>query len=205
MRGCAPRTPAFRRFLSNDAGWNFFSGPGVSCSEVWELTLQQPEFPKSRRSATMPSYRCYLFNEDNFIREVVDFDAASDAEACERAKKLHNGGHGVLELWRDENKIYCPERKRARNRNFYSLPVFRSARSAIRSKSSAMVRSINLVPASIASLAALRRLSAWLRYRSANFSLSSLTSLPHSAPTRFARPLASAKLLFAERTREQRD
>ena len=150
----------------------------------------------------MPSYRCYLFNEHNLIHEVVDFDAASDADACERAEKLHNGGHGVLELWRDENKIYCPGRKRARNRDFY---FFRSTCSAIRSKSSAMVRSINLVPASIASLAALRRLSAWLRYRSV-VSLS-LTSLPPpSAPgARFARPSAIAKCLSAERTREHRE
>jgi len=57
----------------------------------------------------MASYRCYLFNRFNRIERVVDFDAMSDAEACETADRLHaETGHGVLELWRDNRKVYCP-------------------------------------------------------------------------------------------------
>ena len=57
----------------------------------------------------MASYRCYLFNKLNRIERVVDFAAASDAEACEEADRLHGEtGYGVLELWRDNRKVYCP-------------------------------------------------------------------------------------------------
>ena len=65
----------------------------------------------------MPSYRCYLFNRFNRIESVVDFDAASDEEACKEADRLHvKSGYGVLELWHDRRKVYCPgaaEKKRA--------------------------------------------------------------------------------------------
>ena len=57
----------------------------------------------------MANYRCYLFNGLNRVERVVDFTAASDAEACEEADRLHTeSGHGVLELWRDNRKVYCP-------------------------------------------------------------------------------------------------
>ena len=57
----------------------------------------------------MANYRCYLFNGLNRIEQVVDFTASSDAEACEKADRLHTDyGHGVLELWRDNRKVYCP-------------------------------------------------------------------------------------------------
>ena len=57
----------------------------------------------------MASYRCYLFNKLNRIERVVDFAAASDAEACEEADRLHREtGYGVVELWRDNRKVYCP-------------------------------------------------------------------------------------------------
>jgi hypothetical protein len=57
----------------------------------------------------MANYRCYLFNGFNRIEHVVDFIASSDAEACEEADRLHaERGHGVLELWRDNRKVYCP-------------------------------------------------------------------------------------------------
>lgn len=57
----------------------------------------------------MANYRCYLFNKLNRIERVVDFTAASDAEACEEADRLHvDAGYGVLELWRDNRKVYCP-------------------------------------------------------------------------------------------------
>ena len=57
----------------------------------------------------MANYRCYIFNGFNRIERVVDFTASSDAEACEEADRLHSeSGHGVLELWRDNRKVYCP-------------------------------------------------------------------------------------------------
>ena len=57
----------------------------------------------------MADYRCYLFNRLNRIDRVVDFTADSDAEACAEADRLHaQGGHGVLELWRENRKVYCP-------------------------------------------------------------------------------------------------
>jgi hypothetical protein len=57
----------------------------------------------------MAEYRCYLFNSLNRIERVVDFTAASDAEACEEADRLHAGhSNGVLELWRENRKVYCP-------------------------------------------------------------------------------------------------
>lgn len=57
----------------------------------------------------MASYRCYLFNRSNRIERVVDFTAMSDAEACEHADRLHaEMGYGVLELWRENRKVYCP-------------------------------------------------------------------------------------------------
>ena len=57
----------------------------------------------------MIHYRCYLFNAFNRIERVVDFTASSDAEACDEADRLHaECGHGVLELWRDNRKVYCP-------------------------------------------------------------------------------------------------
>ena len=56
----------------------------------------------------MPDYRCYLFNSSNQIDRVVDFQARSDADACEQADVLYGEtGHGFLELWRDEAKVYC--------------------------------------------------------------------------------------------------
>lgn len=56
----------------------------------------------------MTRYRCYLFNRFNRIECVVDFGAMSDEEACEQADRLHaETGHGVLELWRDNRKVYC--------------------------------------------------------------------------------------------------
>ena len=64
----------------------------------------------------MQNYRCYLFNRLNRIERVVDFSAATDAEACEEADRLHDlVGYGVLELWRENRKVYCPghEKKRA--------------------------------------------------------------------------------------------
>ena len=46
----------------------------------------------------MASYRCYLFNRFNRIERIVDFVAASDAEACAQADHLHTDtGYGVLE------------------------------------------------------------------------------------------------------------
>jgi hypothetical protein len=40
---------------------------------------------------------------------VVDFEAASDEEACKEADRHHaESGYGVLELWRDRRKVYCP-------------------------------------------------------------------------------------------------
>lgn len=63
----------------------------------------------------MTNYRCYLFNAANRIERVVDFTAASDAEACEEADRLHvEAGHGVLELWRDNCKVYCPRQAKLR-------------------------------------------------------------------------------------------
>ena len=57
----------------------------------------------------MTNYRCYLFNQHNRIDRVVDFTADSDAQACEEADRLHaQTGHGLLELWRDAKKVYCP-------------------------------------------------------------------------------------------------
>jgi len=57
----------------------------------------------------MTHYRCYLFNAANRIERVVDFTAASDAEACEHADHLHaESGYGHLELWRENRKVYCP-------------------------------------------------------------------------------------------------
>jgi hypothetical protein len=57
----------------------------------------------------MTNYRCYIFNGFNRIERVVDFTASSDAEACEQADRLYaESGHGVLELWRDNRKVYCP-------------------------------------------------------------------------------------------------
>ena len=64
----------------------------------------------------MADYRCYLFNGLNRIERVVNFAAASDAEACAEANRLHaESGCGVLELWRENRKVYCPspEKKRA--------------------------------------------------------------------------------------------
>jgi len=64
----------------------------------------------------MADYRCYLFNGFNRIERVVDFTAASDAEACAEADRLHaETGYGVIELWRENRKVYCPdsEKKRA--------------------------------------------------------------------------------------------
>ena len=64
----------------------------------------------------MFEYRCYLFNAANRIERVVDFKAASDADACDEADRLHSeNGYGVLELWRENLKVYCPgtEKKRA--------------------------------------------------------------------------------------------
>lgn len=64
----------------------------------------------------MANYRCYLFNGLNRIERVVDFTAASDAEACAEADRLHaETGYGVIELWRENRKVYCPsnEKKRA--------------------------------------------------------------------------------------------
>jgi hypothetical protein len=58
----------------------------------------------------MASYRCYLFNGFNRIERVVDFTASSDAQACEEADRLHKEtGYGVLELWRENRKVYCPD------------------------------------------------------------------------------------------------
>ena len=57
----------------------------------------------------MANYRCYLFNSLNRIERVVDFTAASDAAACEEADRLHTEtGYGVIELWRENRKVYCP-------------------------------------------------------------------------------------------------
>lgn len=64
----------------------------------------------------MPDYRCYLFNGLNRIERIVDFTATSDAEACAEADRLHaENCNGVLELWRENRKVYCPgsEMKRA--------------------------------------------------------------------------------------------
>ena len=64
----------------------------------------------------MADYRCYVFNGLNRIERVVDFTASSDAEACAEADRLQaESGCGVLELWRENRKVYCPssERKRA--------------------------------------------------------------------------------------------
>ena len=61
----------------------------------------------------MTSYRCYLFNRFNRIERVVDFVAASDAEACEESDRLHGEtGYGVMELWRENRKVYCPDSKK---------------------------------------------------------------------------------------------
>ena len=57
----------------------------------------------------MADYRCYLFNKLNRIERVVDFTANSDAEACAEADRLHTESvHGLLELWRENRKVYCP-------------------------------------------------------------------------------------------------
>ena len=56
----------------------------------------------------MPDYRCYMFNSSNRIDRVVDFQERSDADACEQADSLYgDSGHGFLELWRGEAKVYC--------------------------------------------------------------------------------------------------
>jgi hypothetical protein len=56
----------------------------------------------------MPDYRCYLFNSSNWIDRVVDFQARSDADACEQADALYKSrGTDFLELWRGEAKVYC--------------------------------------------------------------------------------------------------
>ena len=61
----------------------------------------------------MASYRCYLFNRFNRIERVVDFIAASDAEACNEGDRLHaENGYGVMELWRENRKVYCPDSKK---------------------------------------------------------------------------------------------
>jgi hypothetical protein len=58
----------------------------------------------------MAEYRCYLFNKANRVERVVDFTAASDAEACKDVEKLRRAAReGKLELWRDNRKIYCPD------------------------------------------------------------------------------------------------
>ena len=63
----------------------------------------------------MTNYRCYLFNAANRIERVIDFLAASDAEACEEADRLHaQSGYGVLELWRENRKVYCPQLEKLR-------------------------------------------------------------------------------------------
>jgi hypothetical protein len=57
----------------------------------------------------MANYRCYLFNRLNRVERVIDFVAVSDAAACAQADRLHaEAGHGVMELWRDNRKVYCP-------------------------------------------------------------------------------------------------
>jgi hypothetical protein len=60
----------------------------------------------------MTHYRCYLFNAANRIERVVDFTAAYDAEACAEADRLH--GYGLLELWRENRKVYCPGGRKLR-------------------------------------------------------------------------------------------
>ncbi len=63
----------------------------------------------------MAEYRCYLFNGLNRIERVVDFTAASDAEACEAADRLHTEtDFGVIELWRENRKVYCPGSEKMR-------------------------------------------------------------------------------------------
>jgi hypothetical protein len=65
------------------------------------------------REGVMASYRCYLFNRVNRIERVVDFIAASDAQACKEADRLHvETGYSVVELWRENRKVYCPESKK---------------------------------------------------------------------------------------------
>ncbi len=57
----------------------------------------------------MANYRCYLFNRFNRVERVIDFVAVSDAAACAQADRLHaETGYGVMELWRDNRKVYCP-------------------------------------------------------------------------------------------------
>lgn len=63
----------------------------------------------------MAEYRCYLFNGLNRVERVVDFTAASDAEACGEADRLHTEtGFGVIELWRENRKVYCPGSEKMR-------------------------------------------------------------------------------------------
>lgn len=63
----------------------------------------------------MADYRCYLFNGLNRIERVVDFVAASDAEACAEADRLNaENGITVLELWRENRKVYCPGSQKQR-------------------------------------------------------------------------------------------
>ena len=63
----------------------------------------------------MAEYLCYLFNGLHRIERVVDFTAASDAEACEEADRLHGEtGFGVVELWRENRKVYCPGTEKLR-------------------------------------------------------------------------------------------
>src|SRR5678816_3281512 len=38
----------------------------------------------------MPKYRCYLFDEANERQRAIDFEAASDEEACVEADRLHD-------------------------------------------------------------------------------------------------------------------
>jgi hypothetical protein len=55
----------------------------------------------------LANYRCYLFDWSNKVQDVIDFGAASDAEACDEANKLHTGfSYSFLELWGSSGKIY---------------------------------------------------------------------------------------------------
>jgi hypothetical protein len=58
----------------------------------------------------MPKYRCYIFDESNERQRAIDFEAASDDDACAEADRLHaTWGYGVFELWSGKTMIHSSD------------------------------------------------------------------------------------------------
>ena len=57
----------------------------------------------------MPKYRCYFF-KDSERQRAIDFEAASDDEACAEVDRLHADlGQGEFELWSGRTMIYSSD------------------------------------------------------------------------------------------------